>query len=201
MNTNANVNVLPKLHEEDGSCIIDGGHLPYQIQVEHHDVGKTLQIRQEISYVETFLLSNTTNMGLEHLYGEHFVLEVSEVMFYISKSKNLINVLHFNGEFMASYLTIYNIISQDGIGIEFSNQWFTNPWEITQQLFPTSFHKTAWDEAVLDINKIHKSLLNDWGFHKVLVVSLKMQDGVKPSLIHVFPLVTTLSRGFLWSHL
>ena len=50
-------------------------------------------------------------MGLNHLYGEHSILEVSEVMFYISKSKNLINVLHFNGEFMASYLTIYNIIS------------------------------------------------------------------------------------------
>ena len=50
-------------------------------------------------------------MGLNHLYGDHSIFEVSEAMFYIFKSKNLINVLHFNGEFMASYLTIYNIIS------------------------------------------------------------------------------------------
>ena len=50
-------------------------------------------------------------MGLNHLYGEHSILEVSEVMFDISKSKNLINFLHFNGEFVASNLTVYVILS------------------------------------------------------------------------------------------
>ena len=158
MSTNVNVGILLQFHEEDGSRIVDGGHLPYRIQVEHHDVGKTSQIRWESSYVETSLLSNTTNMRLNRLYGEHSVLEVSEVMFYISKSKNLINVLHFNGEFMASNPTVYNILSQDGMGVEFLNQQFTNPWEITKKPFLTVVLKTAWDKVVLEINKIHKPL-------------------------------------------
>ena len=102
MGIDINVGILLKFHKEDGSCIVDGGYLPYWIQVEHHDVGKTSQIWWESSCVETSPLSNVTNMGLNHLYGDHSIFEVSEVMFYIFKSKNLINVLHFKGEFMAS---------------------------------------------------------------------------------------------------
>ena len=201
MSTDVNVGILSQFHEEDGFHIVDGGHLPYQIQVEHHDEGKTQQIWWESSYVETSPFSNTTNMGLNQLYGRHSILEVSEVMFYISKSKNLISVLHFNGEFMAFNPTVYNILSQDGIGVEFPNQQFTNPWEITKKPFLTSVRKIAWDKVVLEINKIHKPLWNDWSFHKVLVVSLKMLGGAKQRRIHAFPLVSMLSGGFPWSHL
>ena len=56
-------------------------------------------------------------------------------------------------------------------------------------------------EVALKIDKIHKSLLNDWSLLKVLVVSLKMLGGVKPGLAHAFPLVTTLSSGFSSCHL
>ena len=31
MSTNVNVSIFPKFHEEDASCIVDGGHLPYWI--------------------------------------------------------------------------------------------------------------------------------------------------------------------------
>ena len=44
MRSNVNVGFLTKLHEEDGSSIVDGGHLPYRIEVEQHDVGKASQI-------------------------------------------------------------------------------------------------------------------------------------------------------------
>ena len=40
MSTDVNVDILLKLHEEDGSSIVDGGHLLYRVQVEHHDVVK-----------------------------------------------------------------------------------------------------------------------------------------------------------------
>ena len=40
MSTDVNVNFLPKPHEEDGSSIVDGGHLSYQIEIEQHDIGK-----------------------------------------------------------------------------------------------------------------------------------------------------------------
>ena len=40
MSTNVNVDFLTKLHKEDGSSIVNGGQLPYWIQVKHHDVGK-----------------------------------------------------------------------------------------------------------------------------------------------------------------
>ena len=69
MSTDVNVDILPKLHEEDGSRIVDGGHLPYWVEVEHHDVGKTSQIWWEGSCVETSSFSNTTNVGLNYLYG------------------------------------------------------------------------------------------------------------------------------------
>ena len=72
----------------------------------YHDVGKALQIQREGSCVETSSFSNSTNMGLDCLYGEHSVLEWSEVMIYVFMSKNIINVLHFNGEFMAFNPTI-----------------------------------------------------------------------------------------------
>ena len=52
-------------------------------------------------------------------------------------------------------------------------------------------------EVALKIDKIHKSLLNDWSLLKVLVVSLKMLGGVKPGLAHAFPLVS----GFSSCHL
>ena len=140
-------------------------------------------------------------MRLNRLYGEHSVLEMSEVMIYVFMSKNTINVLHFNGEFMASNPTIQVIVSQDDIGVEFPNQWFTNLKEISKKLFPTSIHKTAWDEIVLEINKIHKLFLNDWSFVKVLVIQLKMLGGEKQGIIHAFPLVNTLCNGFPWNHL
>ena len=161
MGIDVNVGILPKFHEKDGSCIVDGGHLSYWIQVEHHDAGKTSQIWWESSCVETSPFSNTTNMGLNHLYGEHSILERSEVMIYVSMSKNIINVPHFKIEFMAFNLTVQVILSQYGIGVEFRNLWFTNLREITKKLLPTSFFKIAQDEVVLQINKIHKLLLND----------------------------------------
>ena len=106
-------------------------------------------------------------------------------------SKNTINVPHFKSEFIASNLTIDVIVSKYGISIEFPNQWFTNPREITKKLFPTSFYKIAWDEVVLKIDKIHESLLNDWSLLKVLAISLKVLGEAKLGLIHAFPLVTT----------
>ena len=54
MSTDVDVGFLPKLHEEDGSCIVDGGHLPYQIEVEQHDVGKASQIQRQSGCVEAF---------------------------------------------------------------------------------------------------------------------------------------------------
>nr|XP_023874076.1 cyclic nucleotide-gated ion channel 1-like [Quercus suber] len=38
MSTNVDVDFLMKLHEDNGSSIIDGGQLSYRIQVENHDV-------------------------------------------------------------------------------------------------------------------------------------------------------------------
>ena len=102
---------------------------------------------------------------------------------------------------MASNSTIYFILSQNGIGIEFLNQWFTHLGEITKELFLAMFFKIARDEGFFEVNKIHVSFLNDRSLLKVMVVLLKMLSGVKPGIIHVFPLVTTLSSGFSWSHL
>ena len=34
MSTDVNVGFLPKLYEEDGFNIVDGGYLPYRIEVE-----------------------------------------------------------------------------------------------------------------------------------------------------------------------
>ena len=110
MSTSVNVDILLKLHEEDGSSIVDGGHLPYRVEVEHHDVCKASQIRRKGICVETSSFSNTTNMGLNRLYGEHSVLERSEVMIYVFMSKNIINVPYFKIEFMASNLTVKIIL-------------------------------------------------------------------------------------------
>ena len=52
MRSNVNVDSLTKLYEEDGSRIVDGGQLPYRIQVEHHDVGEASQIRRKKGSVE-----------------------------------------------------------------------------------------------------------------------------------------------------
>ena len=52
MSTNVNVDIFQKLHKEDGSSIVDGGHLPYWVQIENHDVGKASQIRREGIYVK-----------------------------------------------------------------------------------------------------------------------------------------------------
>ena len=79
MSIDVNVGFLTKLHKEDGSSIVDGGYLPYQIKVEQHDVGKASQIWKEGGCVEAFPFPSTTNMGLNHLYGEHSILERSEV--------------------------------------------------------------------------------------------------------------------------
>ena len=106
MSIDGNVDILLKFHEEDGSSIVDGGHLPYGVLVEHYDVGKASQIWREGICIETFSFSNTTYIGLNHLDGEYSILERSEVMIDVSMSKNTINVLHFNGEFMVSNLTI-----------------------------------------------------------------------------------------------
>ena len=64
MSTNVDVDFLTKLHEEDGSSIVNGGQLPYRIQVEHHDVGKASQIWRKGGYVETFSFPNATNTEL-----------------------------------------------------------------------------------------------------------------------------------------
>ena len=81
MSTNLNVGIFLKLHEKNGSSITDGGHLLHQVKIEHHDVCKTLQIWWKSNRVKTSSFSNTTNMGLNCLYEEHYVLEVSEIMF------------------------------------------------------------------------------------------------------------------------
>ena len=122
-------------------------------------------------------------------------------MIYFSMSKNTINVPHIKSEFMSSNLAFYVIFFECCICVEFSDQWFTNSEEITKELFPFSSFKTTRDEGFLEVNKVHKSLLNDWSLLEVMVVSLKMSSGAKPILVHAFPLVTTLSSGFLWSHL
>ena len=44
MSTYINVSVLFELHEENASCIVNGGQLLYQIQVEHHDHCKTSHV-------------------------------------------------------------------------------------------------------------------------------------------------------------
>ena len=201
MSTNVNVAIFLKVHEKNDSSIVDGGHLLHRVQIEHHDVCKTSQIWWKGNCVETSSFSNTTNMGLNRLYGEHSVLEVSEIMLQVFKAKNFINV-HVNGELMASNPTIYFIISQNGIGIEFSNQWVTHPGEITKELFPTSILKTTWDKVVSQINQVHKSLLDDWSLLKELTVSLKVLGRAESSIVHFLPLVSTLCNGLLlWSHL
>jgi len=81
MSTNVNIGIFPKLHEKNGSSIVDGGHLLHRVLIEHHDVCKTSQIRWKSSCVETSSFFNTTDMGLNHLYGKHSVLEMSEIMF------------------------------------------------------------------------------------------------------------------------
>ena len=80
MSTDVNVGFLSKLHEEDGSSIVDGGHLPYRIEVDQHDVCKASQIRREGSYVKAFSFPSTTNTGLYHFYRDHPILERSEVI-------------------------------------------------------------------------------------------------------------------------
>ena len=54
MSTDVNVGFLLKLHKEDASSIVDGGHLRYSIEVEQHDVGKASQIWREGGCVEAF---------------------------------------------------------------------------------------------------------------------------------------------------
>ena len=79
MSPDVNVGFLMKLHEEDGSSIVDGGHLSYWIEVEQHDIGKALQIRREGDCVEAFPFPSTTNVGFNRLYEEHSILERSEI--------------------------------------------------------------------------------------------------------------------------
>ena len=69
MSIDVNVGIFLKLREKNGSSIVDGDHLLHRVQIEHHDVCKTSSF------------SNTTDMGLNRLYGEHSIIEVSEVMF------------------------------------------------------------------------------------------------------------------------
>ena len=106
MSTNVNVDILLILYEEDGSSIVDGGYLPYRIEVEQHDVGKASQIQREGGCVEAFSFPSSANMGLNRLYKEHFVFKRSEVMVYVSMSKNIINIPYFNIEFMPFNPTI-----------------------------------------------------------------------------------------------
>ena len=80
MSTNVDVGSLMKLYEEDGFSIVDGGQLPYRIKVEQHDVCKASQIRRKCGCVEAFSFPCTTNMGLYHFYGDHPILERSEVI-------------------------------------------------------------------------------------------------------------------------
>ena len=80
MSTNININVLPKLHEKNGSCIINGGQLLYQVHVEHHNVYETSKVRWKGSSVKASSFSNSTNVRLNSFYGEHYVLVVCEIM-------------------------------------------------------------------------------------------------------------------------
>ena len=102
---------------------------------------------------------------------------------------------------MSSNLAFYVIFFECCICIVFSDQWFINSEEITKELFPFSSFKTTRDEGFLEVNKVHKSLLNEWSLFKVMRVSLIVLRGAKHAIVHVFPLVTTLSCGFSWSHL
>ena len=80
MSTNVDVGFLTKLHEEDGSSIVDGGQLPYWIQVEHHDVGKASQIWSKGDGVETLSFPSATNIVLYRFYGDHSVLVRNEIV-------------------------------------------------------------------------------------------------------------------------
>ena len=79
MSTDVNVGFLSKLHEEDDFSIVDGGYLPYRIEVKQHDVGKASQIWSESGCVEVFPFPSITNTRLNRLYKEHPVLKGSEV--------------------------------------------------------------------------------------------------------------------------
>ena len=111
MSTNINVSVLLKLHEKNGYCIIDGGHLLYWVQVEHHNVCETSKVRWKGNSVEATSFPNSTNVRLNNFYGEHSILVVCEIMFQLHKTKNFINVLQVNVEFMASYPIVDFILS------------------------------------------------------------------------------------------
>ena len=54
MSIDVNVDILPKFHKEDGSSIVDGGQLPYRIQVGHHDVGKASQVQRKVLVLRHF---------------------------------------------------------------------------------------------------------------------------------------------------
>ena len=111
MSTNINVIVLPKLHEKNGSCTIDGGQLLNRVQVEHYNVCETSKVRWKGNSVEASSFSNSTNVRLNSFYGEHSVLVVCEIMVQLLKTKNFINVLQVNVEFMAFYPTVDFILS------------------------------------------------------------------------------------------
>ena len=111
MSTNINISVLPKLYEKNGSCIIDDGQLLYRVQVEHHNLCETSKVWWKGTSVEASSFFNSTNVRLNSFNGEHSILVVCEIMFQLHKTKNFINVLQVNVEFMASYPIVDFILS------------------------------------------------------------------------------------------
>ena len=115
--------------------------------------------------------------------------------------KDAINVPHVKSECMTSNPAFYIIFFECCISIEFFDQRVTHLGEIIKELFLAFFFKIDRDEGFLVVSKVHKSLLNEWSLFKVMRVSLIVLRGAKHAIVHVFPLVTTLSSGFSWSHL
>ena len=111
MSTYINVSVLFELNEENVSCIVNGGQLLHQVQVEHHDHCKTSHVTWKSSIVWASPFSNSTNMRLDSFYGQHYVLVVCEIMVQVLKTQHLINIFHIYVEFMSSYPTVDLVLS------------------------------------------------------------------------------------------
>ena len=111
MSTYINVSVLLELHEENGSSIIDGGHLLHWVLVEHHDYCKTSHINWKSNSVEASPFSNSTNMRLDSFNGKLSILVVCEIMVQVLKTQHLINIIQIYVEFMSSYPTVVLILS------------------------------------------------------------------------------------------
>ena len=56
--------------------------------------------------------------------------------------------------------------------------------QVTQQPFPTSTLKTAWNEGVLQIHQVYKSFLNDGCPQVEISISFKMLKRPELGVVH-----------------